>query len=82
MKTEYRRLVNCFVKYLGGNEYKYYKIVKKEDMLEGVKDERTGEMKMRRVNKDRTGPIQVEEVTSEEFNRIRRGENNGKNQEG
>lgn len=82
MKTEYRRLINCFTKYLGGGEYKYYKIVKEEDMLEGVKDERTGEFKVRRVHKDRTGPVQVEEVTSEEFNRIRRGEYNGENQEG
>lgn len=74
MTTVHKRLVNCYTQYLGGSDYKYYKIVDEQDLLEVVKDERTGLETVERVNKDRVGPIKVEEITLEEFDRIRRGE--------
>lgn len=83
MKTEHKRIANCFIWYLGGGDYRYYKIVDEEDLLEGVKDERTGQEKVQRVNKDRTGPVKVKEITPEEYHRMKEeAANNGKNQEG
>lgn len=82
MKTERKRIATCFSQWLGGSDYKYYKIMDEQDRLEAVKDERTGQDMIRRVNKERTEPIKVVEITSEEFHRIKGGKNNGENQQG
>lgn len=82
MKTEYRRLINCFTQNLGGGDFKYYKIVDEQDLLEMARNENTGQLTVRRVNRERTGPIKVEEITSKEYRRMREEPNNGKNQEG
>lgn len=82
MKTERKRSIRYFTMNVGGGDYKYYKIVDDQDLLEVVNDDQTGQEKVQRVNKERTEPIKVEEITSEEYHRAKEVANNGKNQEG
>lgn len=81
MKTERKGTIWYFTMNTGGGDYKYYKIANEEDLLEAVKDERTGQTKVQRVNKERTGPIKVVEITADEYYRMKEN-SNGKNQEG
>lgn len=81
MKTERKGTIWYFMRNTGRGDYKYYKIANDEDLLEAVKDEQTGQTKIQRVNKDRTDPIKVVEITAEEYYRMKEN-NNGKNQEG
>lgn len=81
MKTERKGTIWYFMMNTGGDDYKYYKIANEEDLLEAVKDEQTGQTKIQRVNKDRTDPIKVVEITAEEYYRMKEN-NNGENQEG
>lgn len=74
MKTERKKGHACFFMSTGGGDFKYYKILDEQDMLEEVTDERTGEQTIERVNKDRTGSVRVKEITSEEYYCIRKEE--------
>ena len=82
MKTEHKRIIRYFTMNVGGGDYKYYKIVDDQDLLEVVKDEQTGREKVQRINKDRTEPLHVKEITSEEYHHMKEANNNGENQEG
>lgn len=74
MKTERNKGHACFFMSTGGGDFKYYKILDEQDMLEVVTDDHTGERTIERVNKDRTGNVRVKEITSEEYYRMRKEE--------
>ena len=74
MKTEHRKGHMCFFMSTGGGDFKYYKILDEQDMLEEAIDERTGEQTIQRVNKDRAGNVRIKEITSEEYYRMRKEE--------
>lgn len=61
MKTERKKGHACFFMSTGGGDFKYYKILDEQDMLEEVTDERTGS-------------VRVKEITSEEYYRMRKEE--------
>lgn len=82
MKTERKRIIRYFTMNVGGGEYKHYKIVDDQDLLEVVKDEQTGREKIQRINKERTEPLHAKEITSEEYHRMKEANTNGENQEG
>lgn len=75
MKTERKGPIRYFTMNVGGDDYKYYKIVDDQDLLEVVKDEQSGKEKIQRVNKDRTEAIQVKEITPEEYCRMKENSN-------
>lgn len=61
MTTERRKGHMCFFMSTGGGDFKYYKILDEQDMLEEVTDKHTGN-------------VRVKEITSEEYYRMRKEE--------